>query len=219
MFRSATLALLLILTLPAFAKDKDKDEGKDGPEERPVIEMTGFASFDEVFTKVAAIDEQLSTARKMLTTANNDLNTALELEKGTPLKDGLADLRSKADGKLAVAMEGTVPKLSATDAVPANVQAAIDAVNGMVAGITGSIEALTAIPAEAAALATETAAFPARIKEEATAAGLKPTEIPGKLAIVKKDVEITAGLPEKATQIVERMTTLVTTVSALAPVP
>src|SRR5690349_9929144 len=161
MIRSATLALMLVLAGPAFAKDKDKGEkaGKSGPEERPVIEMTGLASFDEVFTRVAAIDEQLATAKKMLTSANIDLNAALGLANGTPIKDGLADLQAKADGKLSVAMEGTMPKLSATDAVPANVQSAIDAVNGMVTGITGSIAALETIPAEAAALATETAGF------------------------------------------------------------
>jgi hypothetical protein len=136
MVRSATLALSLMLAAPALAaKDKDK---KDKAEERPTIELCGLASFDEVFTKVAAIDEQLAAARQLLTTANRDLNTALELEKGTPLQDGLADLKAEAEGKLTVAMEGTVPKLQAKNAVPANLQAAIDAVNGMVDGIIGS---------------------------------------------------------------------------------
>lgn len=204
--------VLLLLAGPAWAKDKG---GK--AEEAPTVEMTGLASFDEVFTRVAEIDAKLTTARRMLTGATHDLNTALALEKGTPLQDALADLKTKADGKIAVAMTGTVPKIEVTDAVPENVQTAIDAVNRMVDGITGSIEELGAIPAEAAELVTACSEFPKTFKAEATSAGIKATEIPKKLAIVKKDVEIAVALPDKATAVVERMTNLLTTVAALAP--
>ena len=213
MFRSSVVVLMLVLATPALAKADKK--GKK-PEEPLKIELCGLASFDAVFTKVAAIDERLTKARDLLGDARRDLNDALGSAKGTSLQEALADFKSQAGSQIVVRMQGTTPKIDARPNSPSSLLAAVDAVNGLTHGITGAMAELEAIPAEAAALATEVAALPKQLKSEAKAAGLKPTEIPAKLKIVKHDVEVAAALPEKAAAVVERMTGLLTTVGSLA---
>lgn len=214
MYRIVYIVMMLLLAMPALAKDKDKRKGKDGP--AATIEMIGLPSLDAVFVRVAAIDQKLTNARGMLATAKRGLNDALALEKGASLQEGLASFKKKAAGKLSVSMVDGVPMLKPKGAVPADVQAGIDAVNDMVRGITGSIVELKTIPAEATALAQAAAKLPKQLKQDALAAGLKPTEIPRKLKILKSDIEVTAALPEKATAVVDRMTGLLATVSSLA---
>lgn len=210
MLVAALTALLLAASAPALAKDKGKDK------EEATIQECGLASFDAVFARAGAIDERLTTARKMLGDAKRDLNAALGLDKETALQEALAALKTEAAGKFTVAMNGTMPKLEPKGDVPPNIGAALTAVNHMVDGIGGSIAELQGIPTEAAALVTEAQALPGRLKDEAKAAGVKPTELPAMLKIVKTDVEITAGLPDKATALVDRMNAVITTVTSLA---
>ena len=101
--RLATMALAItlgtLLIADAHAGKKDKNKGKA---EAPTIEMTGLKSFDKVFTEFQDIDTKIANAEKAMKVAKRKLNEALELEKGTPLKDGIADLKTKAfNGKTA----------------------------------------------------------------------------------------------------------------------
>lgn len=204
---AAWLVTLLSLSSPALAKAERREDLK--------IEMCGLASFDAVFTKVAAIDERLSSARKLLRDGRQDLNAALGLDKQTALPDALAALKDATAGELSVAVLRGAPKLSAA-AVPAELQEAIGAANRLASGLAMSMVELQGIPAEVAALTKETAAFPKRFKSEAKSAGLKPTEIPKMLKVVKKDVEITAALPTKAASVVDRAASALSALSALA---
>src|SRR5688500_8173850 len=92
----------------AFGKDKkktkkDKDEG---------ILMTGITAFDSVFVRVGEIDKRLAASEAHLRTGKSDLNTALELKRGTPISTGIAELQERAQGKVSLAMNNqAVPKL------------------------------------------------------------------------------------------------------------
>lgn len=208
----ATFALALTLTTADAHAKKGDAKKKEG------IELTGIAAFDDIFTQVADIDARLVAAEDLLKTGKKDLIDALALKKGTPLKTGLAELGERADGKLAVVLDGKQPKLQATDAIPTDVQEALDAVNRLTGGIVGSVEELAEIPAEAQKLAKKTQTFPSKLKDEISADPLTTLlKAPKLTKTLKSNAEITAGLPSRSTNVVGRMNDMVTVVRAEFP--
>ncbi len=210
--RAVILVGVLVLGPAAMGKEDTKDT-----EEAPTIEMCGIPAFDTVFARVAAIDEKLTTTGKLMGDTKRAIQAALSLDSSLSLHDSLMSLKEEAAGKLTVRMTGGVPKLEATDAVPPDVQEAITAVQRMVRGIGASMTELKGIPEEAKGLVTEAAAFPRRIREEAKSASIKASQIPKALKVVKQNIEITAGLPERGAIAVERTTAVLATVGELAP--
>jgi hypothetical protein len=209
-FFCATLLTVGLLS-PSWAEAKERGRRNDA-----TIERIGLPSCDAVFAKVSAIDERLTRARRMLGESKRELTEALMLGRDSSLQDALAELKARAGGQLKVTMEGPLPRLESKSQAPAELQASIDAVNAMIEGIGTSIVELRGIPAEAAGLATKAAKIPKQFKADAKAAGMKPTQIPAKLKILKSNIEITAAIPEKAKSVVERMNDLVSTVGTLA---
>ena len=209
MFRTAAVALLLVLASPALAKGKGKDKDLS-------IEMCGLASFDAVFAKVDAIDQRLTKAKKALGDAKRDINTALALEQGTSLQDALAALKARAAGQLTVTPAGSGLRIEARDGAPADVAEAIGAVNRLAGSLSTTIAELQGLPNEAAGLVAAASALPKQLKDEAKAVGMKPTEIPKILKVVKQDVEVAAGLPDKATAVVQRAVDVLATIGSLA---
>lgn len=188
----------------AWAKDK---KGK----KHTGIEATGIQSIDRVFDRVGEIDRLLADAESELRTGKRNLNTALELKKGTPISDGLAELQDRAEGKLGLAMDGSIPKLRTTDAVPSNVQSAVDAVNGLTANLTTSVADVQALAPEMQRLVKDAQKLPNRLREEFTktnGAGLIDMlfKLPKASKALTQNIQVTAGLPDRSTALAARMT-------------
>jgi len=210
----ATFALGLTLASDAQAGKKDKGKGKaDVPE----IEMTGLEAFDSIFTEFKAIDDKIGGAEKSMKVARRKLNEALELEKGTPLKAGMADLAAKAEGKIQMKMNGKQPTLSASDAVPENVNDAINALNKMTKQLTISVEELASVPEDLKRLSAASADFPSSLKDELTKSGAKITDAPKILKTLKGNLTATATLPDRSTKVAAHAGKMVVMVGEVFP--
>ena len=131
--RSVSILLFgLLLSVQASAKNKDDDGDKNGKKKGDQITMTGIDAFDSVFKQVGDIDHTLAGIEGQLRDGKNNLNSALDLKKGTTLADGLAELQKRGGSKIKVATDrGSMPRLEAEDGVPTNVRNAVNAVNDM----------------------------------------------------------------------------------------
>jgi hypothetical protein len=170
------------------------------------IETTGVATFDSVFGKAGSMLTSIVTARTNIDTANKNLTTALGLKDGTPLKDAIADLKTKAAGKIKVAMNGTTPKLEATDAVPDNVKKGIDAVNGLIDATGSATTAMGQVIKDSPALVAEVKAFAdvAKVTSDIKAAGItNPIDLGKILKKVANDVKVISSIPGEAQKLVD----------------
>jgi hypothetical protein len=170
------------------------------------IETTGVATFDNVFAKAGSMLKSIVDARTNIDTANKNVDTALGLKEGTPLKDALADLKTKAAGKIKVAMNGTTPKLEPTDAVPENVKKGIDAVNGLMDATSSATTSMTQVAKDSPALVTECSAFAdvGKVTSEIKAAGISsPLDLAKILKKVAGDVKVVQSMPGEAKKVVD----------------
>lgn len=179
MSRFSRIALVLSLvgltTTTAYAAKKSGDTAPT----YVAIEMTGVAQFDEVFAKAKAIHDSLTTQETDLKTARTNVNSALGVATDAPLATALADLKTKAAGKIKVGMNGTMPKLEAGEAVPENVQKGIDSVNGLITVSGKTAETVAGLVPQAEALVVACKDFPAQVPSLVTdpMAALKATKI------------------------------------------
>lgn len=193
----------LVLSSSAFAKakKKGKDEG---------IIPTGIASFDRVFDRVDAIDGRLSRSEKQVRTSKSNLNTALGLKRNAPVSTALNQLQNKAQGKVKLALDNkAVPKLQVTDAVPANVQKAVDAVNSMTTNFSTTLDELTGMAPEIDQLVKETRKMPTNLKKEFSKRndGLldQIIKLPKAAKALTHDIGVTKGLSGRATSLTREM--------------
>lgn len=201
-------------------KDK-KRKKKDG------VQETGIKSFDRVFKEVGDIDTRLASAESELRLGRQNLNTALGLPKGTPFADALADLQNKAEGKLRLGVSnGAVPKLEPTDAVPSNVQAAVDGFNGFTANLTSSITDVSHLSSDITRLVDATAHMPENLVAEfsKSSGGVSIIEklfvLPKAVKATGHNIKIVTGLDDRVTSLSHRMTDLVDLVNdSFAPMP
>lgn len=215
--RSVSFGVIFALSLSAqaFAKDS-KDDGKDdsskdkkAPEAH--VQMTGIDAFDSVFKQVDGIDHTLSSIEGQLRDGKNNLNTALALKKGTSIADGLTELKSRAGNKVSLAMDkGTIPKLEASDALPSNVKNAVDAVNEMTSNFGLSLDQLTSLQPDMEKLIKQTGKMPGRLVDEFKKSGNSGLldrlfKMPKVAKALKGDLAVTAGLPDRAQGIEDRM--------------
>lgn len=195
------LALLALLPL-SLSLSCAKNTGGGGGSLANNVEMTGIESIDSVFREARDIDVRLDNARTSLTVGRDELNAALGLSEGTPFADALADLQAKAQGKLQVTMNGTTPTLSVSDAVPANVQAAVDAANRAVGNYQAAVDELLGVKDELQGLVSACQALPGQIQKDAGSLGLKLTEIPKTLGTVNDNLGLVQNFPNR----VDRLT-------------
>jgi hypothetical protein len=161
--------------------------------ETVTIEVTGVADVDNIFQPAGDILNSVITARTAIDSLGTNLTAALGLPAGTPFKDALADLKTKAEGKVTLAMDGDMPKLAAADGIPANVQAAIDAVNGGMANIMTAATALTAVPDKAMEIVNA-----AKGINPSSLTGVNPTKIPKITKQLSGNIKILTTTPEEA---------------------
>jgi len=215
------IVVSLSLSVQAMAKDKDKDKddhGDKGKGSETHVQMTGIDAFDSVFKQVDGIDHTLSSIEGQLRDSKNNLNTALALKKGTSVADGLTELKSRAGNKVSLAMDkGTIPKLEANDALPSNVKNAVDAVNQMTSNFGLSIDQLTGLQPDMEKLVKQTGKMPGRLIDEFKKGGNSGLldrlfKLPKVAKALKGDLAVTAGLPDRAQGIQDRMNDILGTV-------
>ncbi|MCB9685759.1 MAG: hypothetical protein H6735_12025 [Alphaproteobacteria bacterium] len=212
--RSAGLivcVLSLLVAGDAFGASKDKNAKKKKTDTG--VQETGIEAFDAVFARVGEIDAQLTSTESELRTGKRNLNTALDLQRGTPLTDGIAELQKRAEGKLQVTMaKGNVPKLSATDAIPSNVQSAVDAVNALSLNMTTSLTDMESLVPEIQGLIDEAGQMPDRLKDEFSGGTANIVDqlfkLPKTTKALKADIDLTLGLDDRAMSLTNRMTDL-----------
>lgn len=189
---------------------KGKGKKKDGG-----VQKTGIASIDQVMTRLEAVDDTLSSVETSLRSGKNNLNTALQLEKGTPLKDAIADLQRQAGNKLALVQKGKVPQLAVTDAVPANVQQAVDGLNGLLSDLTSSLDDLQALPSQVSALVNESKGLPMKLKDDFDGDLLATLfALPKATSALNSDLDLITGLPDRVTSVTSRTTEILSLVSS-----
>ncbi len=198
------LVAISLAHAPAYAKKSDDSSGSSSDLE---IVDTGVTKVDNFYDGVESIITELQAAQADVDGANAELASALGLAEGTPVADALAELAAKADGKVELVMEGTKPTLQASEAVPADVQAGIDATNNMATKLTAAAATLQGIGARVAPMITEAGDMPAAIAEsdlglkdkavatKNTAANLKTTkEVKNEAATLGNSCGETLGL-------------------------
>jgi len=210
----------LLLSVQAFAKQSKDDDGgdKNAKKKGDQITMTGIDAFDSVFKQVGDIDHTLAGIEGQLRDGKGNLNTALDLKKGTTLSDGLAELQKRGGSKIKLATDrGAMPKLEAEDGVPTNVRNAVDAVNAMTANFGGSLDQLTSLAPDIEKLAKQSGKMPGRLVEEFKKSGNgglfdRLFKLPKAAKALKGDIAVTTGLPDRAAGLSDRMNDILGTV-------
>ncbi len=197
------IAALAALPSVAFAGAKAADP-------YPAIVLTGISQFDGVFGQAKDIQDKLKAETESLGKARTDVNTALEVATDSPFETALADLVKKAEKKVGVAMEGTMPKLSASSAVPANVQKGIDAVNGLITAAGHAVTTATGLKADATALVSACTGFPAQVPSLVK----NPMEVMSKGKLVGDAAKATTVLPDRLGRLIDEAGKIATDVQA-----
>lgn len=169
------------------------------------IKLTGVSELDSVFQEAAEIDTILDDCRRSLKTGRVNLAKALELPEGTPLEDSLTELKQRAKGKLKVAQKNGKVSITASDAVPGNVQEGLDALQDMLDGYAASLDALASLPDQVQSLSKESSALVKKL-EDPSSLGLSATEIPGIAKKSNKNLKMISNMPNRVDKLTGELT-------------
>ncbi len=161
------LAIVAVALTWAPVAEAKKEKAAASSAQTLEIKETGIASIDETFAKAKAPVDSIIKARTEVENLQKNLVTALGLTEGTPFADALTDLKTKAGGTVSAAIDAKgMPSIKAGDAVPANVQAAIDAINAGFTAVGDAVAALAELPAQFQAIAADAQKYgdPATLK-------------------------------------------------------
>ena len=176
------------------------------------ITTTGIAAVDDVFAPAGDIVNTVTGTKTALDNVNKNLASSLGMAEGTPLKDALASLKEKAAGKLTVAMNSQgMPELKPSDALPEDVQKALDGFNASIGEISALVPKLAEIPAKAQEVVAAAQALVANPSGLAKS-GVKPTEIPKVVKTVKNNITVLTKLPTEAASLTTSLKDLATSV-------
>lgn len=177
------------------------------------IQLVGIDSIDSLFREAKSIDQRLDNARTALRDGKTSLNSALGLKDGTPFTDGLNDLASKAQGKLKLLSADGGLALSVSDAVPSNVQAAVDSLNNTLANYKTALLDLGNIKGDVESLVSASKALPDQIQKDFKNLGIGITELPAALRTARDNVRIIGNMPTRVEKIGTAMKANVTAVT------
>jgi hypothetical protein len=208
---AALAALSLSWSDAAHAGKKSEpaaDAGAATTAEAYKMEVTGIAELDSFFSKAQAPLDTLLNARMAIDGVNSALGTSLGLKEGTPLKDALAELKTKAGDSITVAMDGAMPKLTVADAAPADVKAAVEATNTAFKNAATAVAGLAELPAQFEALITEAKGFsdPAKLKGMVS----NPTQLPKAVSKVGKNISTLGKAKDEPAALKASVETVVT---------
>jgi len=200
MFRHsiAIAALAAAIALPSAALAGKKDTSTSSTEAE--IQLLGVEAFDGVLGSAKGIQDKIKTQTTSMATARANVNSALGAAADAPFKTAVDDFKAKAAGSLKLEMDGTMPKLKATDAAPENVTKGIDAVNGLVDAGKATIDTCVALQAEITGLISEVQAFPAQLPSVLKS---NPFDLAKKTKILADDIKIMGDTPKMLDEMVK----------------
>lgn len=203
------LAMMVSFSVVTTADAKKPKKGEETPTEQTdaapaaaatlEIVATGIADVDNVFNQAADPIQTIRDARTTVDNLSKNLGSALGLAEGAALTDALNDLKAKAEGKITVAMnDKAMPALKASDAVPENVQKAIDGVNQSLDEIAALIPKLTDLPGEFKEIVGAAQAInPASLANS----GVKATEVPKIMKAIKGNLGVITAAPNEVSEL------------------
>lgn len=196
----AGFATVAALGLPADAlAKKSKKKGK------PHVQLTGVKSLDKVFKPLKKLDKSITKAQKSRRNGSASINTALGLKKGTSLPAAMKHLQREAQGKVKVSLKGGKPQLKASDALPPDIKAGVEAVNTVISSYATSIQELAKAPKQAQKLVKQAQALPKQLQSELTSNPTQAISIVRNLGVVKDNIKIAAELPKRATKVTKNL--------------
>ncbi len=172
----------------------------------PAIKNSGIPEMDAVFTKASALQASVATQTTEVCGARTHLNEALGIAKDAPVGTAFNDLKAKAMGKVKIATGGAMPKLEASEAMPENVQAAIDAANAMIEVSGRAAKETAGMLPEAKALGATAAGFPMKVPTMK----VDGVDIPTALKVVGDNVKAIKQLPNQIEGLGNEMKMVVT---------
>lgn len=176
----------------------------------PKIELTTVTDFDTVLKDAQGIQTTLDGLYTNITTAKTNVNSTLGVATDAPLSTALDGLKTSAAGKVSVALNGTVPSLSAKDA-PDNVKKGVDAVNALItAGKDASDKAL-GLKDQVTTLGKNVAALPPKILTMAKS--LTADQLKNAPGILSTDVKAVKAMPTNIQAITDTVTSIFTDVT------
>lgn len=182
---------LFALTLSGGVMAKDK-------EGYPEIKLVKIQQFDPTLSDAKSIHDSLFVMETKLKDANKGLAKTLNLPETTSVDECLTELKKRANGKVRVAMKGRVPKLEPSDAIPSDVQAGIDAVNGMMDDLEAGLTQVEAMPPKVNELIGSAKSFPGQLNADLIKQNnLAPTELPKIAKTLGADVKAIEATPER----------------------
>jgi hypothetical protein len=210
----SALGVLALASLPLISADawagKAAAPAAGEEKELPKIEMTGISQFDSVFSRAKTIQDTLDTSHGDLQKSRENVKGTLGIATDAPLATAFADLKTKAQGKVKVAMKGNRPALEATDAVPDNVKAGIDATNQLLDQAEKTAMTAKGLVPEATELIAATADFPSQIPglaKDPMAAAKATKTVAANLKTIK-------GTPERISRMVTDVESIYSDVKA-----
>ena len=200
------IAALLVLggAGDAHAKGKKKGKGKGKKKGAGKVELTGIPSVDKVFKQLKKLDNTVNKAAKHRKKVHKSINTALGL-KNASFGQALQHLQSEAKGKVRVSMQGSIPQLQATDALPDNIVAGIEAINTGFKHYPQAIKEIAKIPKQAKNLSKKIKAAPKEIKSEFLSNPTLALKVPKGLRVTKDNLGIAKTLPKRSKNVVKGM--------------
>lgn len=176
----------------------------------PEIKKTGISEFDPTFMKAKAIHDDLDTVHGSLKSANQNLAATLALPKETKLSDSLAELKKRAGNKVETVLEdGRWPKLQATDALPSDVAAGVEAVNSLVDSLKNSEQTLVGMPDAARAVLASAEKFPSQLGLDLlTKNDLSAGELPSVAKKLKNNLKAIKATPERVERVTKQSTNM-----------
>lgn len=176
------------------------------------MKMVGVPDVDNVFSQANDPLKSVNDAKGKIASLNTNLAAALGLSEGTPFADALNDLKTKGEGKVKMAVDAKgLPKLSASDAVPENVQKAIDAVNAGVDDVKTAVDLLAAVPDQCKEVASAAAGIS---PSSFTGAGVSPTQVPKMMKTVQGNIKTLGMVPDEVKGLVDNSTALFSTIQS-----
>jgi hypothetical protein len=167
----------------------------------PEIQTTGISAFDPTFTQAKDIHAKVTGEATNIHTARDNATKLLGAATDAPFATALADLKGKAEGKIKVAMSGTMPKLSPDAALPDNVKQGVDAVNGLVDAGGHAVDTCVGLKKDAEQLVAAVKGFPGQLPSLVS----NPLELPKKTKIIADNVTAVGHIPTEIDDLVKEV--------------
>jgi len=193
----ATVAALGLPTA-SFAKKSKKKKAKH-------VQLTGVKSLDKVFKPLKKLDQSLTKAQKARRKGKASINTALGLKQGTSMNAAMAHLKKEAAGKVKITMTGGKPQLKASDALPPDIKAGVEATNVVLSSYFTASKELAKAPKQAAKLVKQAKKLPDQLKSELTSNPTQAISIVRNLGVVKDNIKIASEIPKRATKVTKNL--------------